>query len=254
MLVALEVRELVLVPDDDAPLVGARDRAVGFVLPKGVLLFARVRAHRDEAGHRDLLVGRLLLIGARNRLGVHVDAGVLIVLEFPVPEDDELLVVGDELVGVVLVELDLELVLELLVLDGVLDEREVVALEVVNLERVVRLGGEQRDEAAVVGDVDGGVPVGREVGEGADGVARARVPLDDHRVLAAVGRDDERLVLRNGRAGDDVHVALQLQVALRYPVLDDPGVARGLEELTRLFARQVVHALHEIFVKSNYFL
>lgn len=254
VLVALQVRELVFVPDDHAPFVGARDRAVGFVLPQRVFLFARLRAHRDEARHRNLFVRRLLLVRARDRLCVHVDAGVFIVLEFPVPEDDELLVVGDQLVRVVLVELDLELVLELLVLDGVLDQREVVALEVVDLERMVRLGGEQRDEAAVVGDVDGGVPVGREVGEGADGVARARVPLDDHGVLAAVGRDDERLVLRHGRAGDDVHVALQLQVALGHPIIDDPRVARRLEELTRLFTRQVVHALHEIFVKSNYFL
>lgn len=254
VLVALEVRKLVLVPNDNATLVGARDRAVGFVFPQGVVLLARVRPHRNETGHGNLLVGRLLLVGAGDRLGLHVDAGVFIVLEFPVPEDDELLVVGDELERVVLVELDLELVLELLVLDRVLDEREVVALEVVNVEGVVWLGGEERDEAAVVGDVDGGVSVGREVGEGADGVAGARVPLNDHGVLAAVGGDDERLVLRDRRACDDVHVALQLQVAFCNPVLNDARVARGLEELTRLFARQVVHALHEIFVKSNYFL
>lgn len=35
------------------------------------------------------------------------------------------------------------------------------------------------------------MPVGRQVGEGADGVASARVPLDDHAILPAVGRDNE---------------------------------------------------------------
>jgi len=54
------------------------------------------------------------------------------------------------------------------------------------------------------------VTVGRQVGERANRVASARVPLDDHRVFAAVSRDDERLVLRNCGTGDDVHVALQL--------------------------------------------
>jgi len=120
------------------------------VFPQGVFLLACLRANWNKAGHGNLFVGWLFLVGARDRLSVHVDASVFIVLEFPVPEDDELLVVGDELERVVLIKLDLELVLELLMLDRILDEREVVAFEVLNLERVVRLGGKERDEAAIV--------------------------------------------------------------------------------------------------------
>jgi len=141
VLVALEVRKLVFIPDNDPPLVGARDCAVGLVFPQGVLLLACVRAHRNKAGHGNLFVSRLFLVGTRDRLGVHVNASVFIVLQFPVPENDELLVVGDELERIVLVKLDLELVLELFVLYRVLNEREVVAFEVVNLERVMWLSG-----------------------------------------------------------------------------------------------------------------
>ena len=74
--------------------------------------------------------------------------------------------------------------------------------------------------------------IGRQVGKRANGVASARVPLDDHAILALVGRDDERLVLRNCGTGDDVHVALQLQIAFGHPVLNYPGVRRRVEELT----------------------
>jgi len=141
VLVALEVRKLVFIPDNDSPLVGARDCAVGLVFPQGVFLLACLRANWNKGGHGNLFVGWLFLVSARDRLSVHVDASVFIVLEFPVPENDELLVVGDELERVVLIKLDLELVLELLVLDRVLDEREVVAFEVLNLERVMWLSG-----------------------------------------------------------------------------------------------------------------
>ena len=165
-----------------------------------------------------------------------------------------ILIVGHELEWVVIIEFDLVLVNEVIVLYGALDERQVLALQVVEVHGVVRLGGEQRHELAVVTDVHGDVAVGRHVGEGADGVAGLGVPLDDHGVLALVRGDDEGLVLRHGTARDDVHVALQLDVGLRLPVLDHSRVGGGLEQLPGFVQGQVVHRLHEVFVKSYDFL
>jgi len=126
-------------------------------------------------------------------------------------------------------------------------------VEALELEGVVRLLGDQRDEVVVLADVHCDVALGRLVGEGPDGVPGVRVPLDDHGVLALVRSNDETLVARDSGAGDDVHVALQLDVLFGHLVLDDSRVGRGLEQEPGLLRRQVVHRLGLVFVESYYF-
>lgn len=115
------------------------------------------------------------------------------------------------------------------------------ALEGVELERMVRLEGDERYEPVVVGNVHSNVALGTLVLKCADGFACGGIPLNDHGVLAFVSGDNESFVLRDRRTCDDVHVTLQVDVLLADMVIYDSCVRRGLEQVSRLFGREVVH-------------
>jgi len=148
----------------------------------------------------------------------------------PVPEDTLLLAVGNQLIRVVFIESDLELVHQFLMANLTHDNRHVLsAFEGVNPQGVMGLPGNERNKFVVATDIQCLVALGRFTLESAYRVSSLCVPLDDHRVFPFVRGDDEALVSGHCRTGDDVHVALELDVLFLDLVLNHSSIRRGVE-------------------------